>query len=215
MFGALGTKQPLHGISIGIDIPRTGFITPYGQLSAFIPKTYFEENVGSGQPKPGVNLPAIDMVNLETRVSTFSLELGTMYYIGGAYDYGFSAMFHNSFRALLIPTRHTFPNFTPETHDFWAINPSRNFDNIPSFVLNVSGGVGLKYSFEWGSVYALAGIEVPLIPSGNVPYFYTPSGGLSFVNYSTRIGMRKELDFSKNTERKQIRENNRRERQKM
>ena len=51
MFRVFNSETSLHGISIGLDIPRTGFITPYGQFTAFLPKNYFEENVGQAVPK--------------------------------------------------------------------------------------------------------------------------------------------------------------------
>jgi len=209
MYGVFNAKQPLHGISIGIDIPRSGFITPYGQPTVFSPRTNMVENIGQGVPVDPNDFFNIN-VNGKVRASTYSLEFGTMYYIGGAYDYGFSGMVHNSLRLLLIPQKVDLIDFDINNYDFIP------FQDIggTGFVLNTSFGLGVKYTFEWGSLYALGGIELALFGDKLPRYYYDETGDLSPLSFSTRIGIRRELDFSKSGERKQIRENNRKERQK-
>ena len=204
MFRVFNSETSLHGISIGLDIPRTGFITPYGQFTAFLPKNYFEENVGQAVPKD----PADPYLNVDasSRVSTYSLELGTMYYFGGAYDYGFSVMLHNSFRILFAHTKKELIDFNPGAYDFFPNNPDFSSGSNTGLVLNTSFGLGAKYSFDWGSLYALAGIEIFLFGT-NPPPYYTNAFSLH-----TRIGVRRELNFSGNAEKKEQRAANRRER---
>jgi hypothetical protein len=204
MFRVFNSETSLHGISIGLDIPRTGFVTPYGQFTAFIPKNYLEENVGQAFPKD----PADQAFNVDarSRVSSYSLELGTMYYFGGAYDYGFSIMMHNSFRILFAPTKRELIDFNPAKYDFFPNNPNFNPSSGTGLVLNTSFGLGAKYTFDWGSLYAIAGLEIFLFGT-NPPPYYTNA-----FSFHTRIGVRRELDFSGNAERKEQREANRRER---
>lgn len=204
MFSVFNSETNLHGISIGLDIPRTGFITPYGQFTAFLPKNYFEQNVGQAVPKD----PSDPYLNVDasSRVSTYSLELGTMYYFGGAYDYGFSVMLHNSFRILFAPTKRELIDFNPGAYDFFPNNPNFNSGSNTGLVLNTSFGLGAKYTFDWGSLYALAGIEIFLFGT-NPPPYYT-----NMFSYHTRIGVRRDLDFSGNAEKKEQRAAARRER---
>jgi len=204
MFRVFGSETSLHGISLGLDIPRTGFVTPYGQVTAFLPKNYVEENVGQGFPKDPAD-PFLT-VDARSRVSTFSLELGTMYYFLGAYDYGFSIMMHNSFRILIAPTKRELIDFNPSTHDFFPNNPNFNPNSGTGLVVNTNFGLGAKYSFDWGSLYALAGLEIFLFGT-NPPPYYTNA-----FSFHTRIGIRRELDFSGNPERKEQRAAQRRER---
>jgi hypothetical protein len=204
MFRVFNSETSLHGISIGLDIPRTGFVTPYGQFTAFIPKSYFEENVGQAVPKD----PMDPMLNVDarSRVSSYSLELGTMYYFGGAYDYGFSIMMHNSFRILFAPTKRELIDFNAAKYDFFPNNPNFNPSSATGLVLNTSFGLGAKYTFDWGSLYAMTGIEIFLFGT-NPPPYYTNA-----FSFHTRIGVRRELDFSGNSERKEQRAAARRER---
>lgn len=204
MFRVFGSETSLHGISLGLDIPRTGFVTPYGQLTAFLPKNYLEENVGQAVPKDPSD-PFL-IVDARSRVSTYSLELGTMYYFIGAYDYGFSIMMHNSFRILVSPTKRELIDFNASAYDFFPNNPNFNPNSGTGLVVNTNFGLGVKYSFDWGSLYALAGLEIFLFGT-NPPPYYTNA-----FSYHTRIGIRRELDFSGNPERKEQRAAQRRER---
>ena len=213
MFGVFNAKQPLHGISIGLDIPRTGFITPYGQLSIFAPYRSEFRTIGSGVPNNAAD-PFIFDVQGRTRTMTYSLEFGTIYYLGGAYDYGFAAMVHNSIRILMMPTKTELVDFDFDNYVFEPINPNAALSNSTGFVLNTSAGLGIKYTFEWGSLYALGGLELALFGDRLPDYYYDELGRVSPISFSTRIGVRRELDFSKSSERKKIRENNRKEKQK-
>jgi len=197
MFSVFGSETSLQGISIGLDIPRSGFVTPYGQFTAFLPKRYFEKNVGQGVPINPTD-PYLN-VNADSRVSTYSLELGTMYYLGGAYDYGFSVMLHNSFRILFTPTKRELINFNPAKYEFFPNDPNFNPNSGTGLVLNTSFGLGAKYTFDWGSLYALGGIEIYLFGT-NPPPYYTNA-----FSFHTRIGVRRELNFSGNAERKEQR----------
>jgi hypothetical protein len=209
MFGVFNANQPLQGVSIGLDIPRTGFITPYGQVSAFLPKKDFAGTIGQGIPKDPNDFFNIN-ADANIKTSTFSFEVGTIYYIGGAYDYGFSGLFQNSFRILLMNQKVDLIDFD---FDKYTFEPFQNAGGI-GFVLNTSLGGGLKYTFEWGSLYALANLEFALYGDRLPSYYFDEFGSVSPFSFSTRIGIRRELDFSKSGERKQIRENNRKERQK-
>lgn len=213
MFGVFNARQPLHGISIGLDIPRTGFVTPYGQFSIFAPHSRIENNIGSGIPKNPAD-PFLFEVDARARTMTYSFEFGTIYYLGGAYDYGFAGMVHNSLRLLLMPTKRELIDFDFANYEFQPNNVSTGLTGSNGFAFYTSLGVGAKYSFEWGSIYALGGIELALHGERLPSYFFDEFGFASRFAFSTRIGIRKELDFSGNSERKQIRENNRRERQK-
>lgn len=203
MFRVFNSETSLHGISIGLDIPRTGFVTPYGQLTVFLPQRYFEENVGQAVPQNGFS-PNLAM-DARTSVSTYSLELGTMYYFVSAYDYGFSIMMHNSFRILFAPTKRELIDFDPANYTFQPNDINFNTKST-GLVLNTSFGLGAKYTFDWGSLYALAGIEIFLFGT-NPPPYYTNA-----FSFHTRIGVRRELNFSGNAERKEQRDANRRER---
>ncbi len=204
MYRVFNSETSLHGISVGLDIPRTGFVTPYGQFTAFLPTRYFEENVGQAVPKD----PADEYFNVDarSRVSTYSVELGTIYYFGGAYDYGFSVMMQNSFRILFAPTKRELLDFNPAKHDFFPNNPNFNASSSTGLVLNTSFGLGGKYSFDWGSLYAMASIEIFLFGT-NPPPYYTNA-----FSFHTRIGIRRDLDFSGNAERREQRAANKRER---
>jgi hypothetical protein len=204
MFSVFNSQTNLHGVSFGLDIPRTGFVTPYGQFTAFLPKNYLEQNVGQAIPKDPAD-PFLT-VDARSRVSTYSVELGTMYYFGGAYDYGFSIMMHNSFRILFAPTRRELIDFNAGAYDFFPNNPNFNATSATGLVINTNFGLGMKYTFDWGSLYAMAGLEIFLFGS-NPPPYYTNA-----FSYHTRIGLRRELDFSGNAERKEQRAANRRER---
>jgi hypothetical protein len=59
----------------------------------------------------------------------------------------------------------------------------------------------------------MANIELALFGDRLPRFYYDEFGGVSPLAFSTRIGIRRDLDFSKNGERKQVRENNRKERQ--
>ncbi len=211
IYGVFNTKQTLHGISIGLDIPRSGFTTPYGQLTVFLPKTSFEENIGEGTPKDTGDFFSVP-ANGNIRVNTFSLELGTMNYFGGAYDYGFSGMFHSSVRVLLMPQKIKLVDFDSDNYDF---KPYPGYGGT-GLAVNAIFGAGAKYTFEWGSLYALANFELYLFgdPMRFPSYYFDEFNSVSRFSFSTRIGIRRDLDFSKSGDRKQVRENNRREKQK-
>lgn len=213
MYGVFNAKKQLHGISIGLDIPRSGFITPYGQFTLFTPYRNFENSIGNGVPKNPSD-PFLFDVPARSKTMTYSLELGTIYYLGGAYDYGFSGMIHNSMRILLMPTKIELIDFDFDKYEFQPIDPNASLANSTGFVLNTSFGAGLKYTFEWGSVYALANIELALFGDRIPGYYFDESGRVSPLSFSTRLGIRRDLDFAKNSERKQVRENNRKERKK-
>jgi hypothetical protein len=204
MFSVFNSPSNLHGISVGLDIPRTGFVTPYGQFTAFLPKKYSEDNVGQAVPKDPAD-PYLT-IGAESRVASYSMEFGTMYYFGGAYDYGFSVMMHNSFRVLFTPTKRELIGYNPAKYDFFPNNPDFNTTSSTGLVLNTSFGLGAKYSFEWGSLYALAGLEIFLFGT-NPPPYYT-----SAFSYHTRIGVRRELDFSNTPKQREERTRRQRER---
>lgn len=219
IYGVLNAKQPLHGISIGLDIPRTGFVTPYGQVSIFLPNRDFFTVGDAYSSTPG--MPDIFGIRAISRANTYSAEFGTIYYMFGAYDYGFSVMMHNSLRVLFAPTKLYLEDFDDANYTFSSYFPNfvLNSDNgfktsYNALVVNIGLGLGLKYSFDWGSVYAMAGLELFTMGERRPHYYYDENDQWSVFSYSTRIGVRRELDFSKSSERKQIRENNRRERQK-
>jgi hypothetical protein len=213
MFGVFNARQPIHGISIGLDIPRTGFVTPYGQFSIFAPHKRIETNVGSGVPKNPAD-PFLFNVDAKARTNTYSFEFGTIYYIGGAYDYGFSAMVHNSLRLLLMPTKRELIDFDFAKYEFQPSSVSTGLSGSNGFALYTSLGVGAKYSFDWGSIYAIGGIELALHGERLPSYFFDEFGIASRFAFSTRLGIRKELDFSSKGNKKQKRENEKRERQK-
>ena len=212
MFGVFNSQQQIHGVSIGLDIPRSGFVTPYGQFSMFLPYQVAENNVGLGEPIDPMD-PFLFSVDALSRTMTYSFEFGTIYYFGGAYDYGFSGMIHNSIRLMLMPTRRQLVDFDSDRYTFVPNNPNQGGLRTNGFVLNTSLGIGAKYTFDWGSLYALAGIELALFGERLPRFYFDEFGQASPLAFSTRIGIRRDLDFSSNNERKQIRQNNRQERQ--
>ena len=210
MFSSFQSTINNHGISIGLDIPRSGFVTPYGQVSLFLPynSNPATDSIYLGEAVPKNNQGFSKLVFADYRVTHVSLELGSIYYIGGAYDYGLSFMMHNSFRIAIFSTRYIPRNFDPETYEF--IQPPAPSPPIGArsagLVLYTNLGLGLKYSFDWGSLYGMAGIDVMLLP------YQPPISIQSFLAYHTRIGIRRDLNFSGNAERKEQRAANRRER---
>lgn len=212
MFSVFNNKTELHGITLGLDKPRSGFITPYGRISVFNTQKASLENVGSGNPFD-FNDPFIPAVQAESKVRTFSLEFGTKYYLGGAYDYGFSGLFFNSFRILLMPSSWELIDFDATKYEFQPINPSQSFSSSTGYALTTNFGGGLKYSFDWGSLYALGGLDLALIGDRLPPYFSGPEGFASSLSYSVRIGFRRSLEFTPREDKMDIRENNRRARE--
>lgn len=213
MFGIMNAKQPIHGLSIGLDIPRTGFVTPYGQVTLFAPFSIVEENIGSGIPKDLAN-PYILDVDGKIRTMTFSLEFGTIYYLGGAYDYGFSFMMHNSIRLSVMPTSVKLQDFDFRNYDFQANSPNWDLAGYRGFAFNTSFGIGAKNTFEWGSLYGLVGLELLLMGDRFPQYYYNTQGSISPLAFSTRIGLRRDLDFSskKQAKDKPLKESSQKER---
>ena len=198
IFGVMNAKNPINGISIGLDIPRTGFITPYGQVTLFQPQSYTQGNIGILEPMNPMD-PYIYNVSGRARTNSIAAEFGTIYYLGGAYDYGFSVMLHNSVRLMFLPTKVSLDGVENIDLTKYRFAPTNSFFNYPGtngFALSTTFGLGGKYSFDWGSIYAMAGLELVLFGDKFPQYYYGEQSYISPFAFSTRIGIRRDLDFS-------------------
>jgi len=198
VFGVMSAGNPIQGISLGLDVPRSGFVTPYGQLSLFIPQRFSETNIGVLEPNNPID-PYIYNVNGRAVTKAIALEFGTIYYLGGAYDYGFSVMLHNSVRLMFMPTKVQLEDVDGIDLTKYNFTPTNSFFTYPGntgFALNTSFGLGAKYTFDWGSLYAMGGIELILMGDRFPQFYYGNQNHISPFAFSTRIGIRRELDFS-------------------
>jgi hypothetical protein len=170
--------------------------------------------LGTGTAINPSTTPSLINVYERTRTNHISIELGTIYYIGGAYDYGWSFMMQNSIRATFFPQKNTLIGYNPTLYDY---NYTYGDPNSGSFLnnhrakemgvtLHTNFGIGAKYTYNDISFYGMVGLDIALI--GVEPPEYVQR----LMAYHTRLGIRYPLNFAKNAERRQERQKERQDR---
>jgi hypothetical protein len=196
MFSVFNSGTQLHGLSFGIDIPRNANITPYGQFTAFLPKKS-EGLAGIAYHK--TDFSSKDIYGVE-RTASYAIEIGTIYYLGDAYDYGLSFTLHSSMRLLLNPIKTELKDYDPFNYDFFPISENYNETKRTGATLYSNFGIGVKQTFGEISIYGMVGIDILLLGVPPAPFYLT-----NFMGYHTRIGVRYPIDSIKNAQKRQER----------
>lgn len=200
MFSVFNSQTRLHGLSFGIDIPRSASITPYGQFTAFIPKRT-EGLAGTAFHK--IDFTSKEIFGVE-QTASYAIELGTIYYLGDAYDYGLSFTLHSSMRLLLNPIKTELRGYDPVNYDFFPLSEDFNETKKTGASLYSNFGIGVKQTFGEFSIYGMVGIDILLMGIPPAPFYLT-----NFMAYHTRIGVRYPIDSIKNSQKRQERRESR------
>lgn len=178
----INTGAYLTGMSFFAEFPRSASVVPYGKIGYYLP-TKVEDPAGA-------TLIAIDdMTNpyqssakLETKISTFSLEGGTRYYLGNDYDIGLAGVLETKIRVLVSPVSSVVGDYD-ETKYRLETNLADKYTSISLFA---GFGAGIKYSQPWGTLFTMAGLDLYIISNAVTPV-------TSLMLFSVQVGYRRDL----------------------
>lgn len=184
LMNPVGKKKFIPGVSVFVDVPKTKAIAIYGKLGYYFPVKYADSNAYVIAIDP-MTSPYQRSAQNSTKISTFSLQGGTKYFVGNDYNVGFSGQFDTHFRLLISSVKSTLTGYDAS---LYKPDPSaqQNSSNYKSIGLFAGASAGAKYSKPWGTIFASASLDLLLYTNRITPLS-------SMFIFGFHIGYRRDI----------------------
>lgn len=184
VMNSIGSKKYQPGVSFFMDIPKTKTIALYGKLGYYFPCSVTDTNAYVVAKDP-MTIPYQRSAENKTVINTFSLHLGTKYFVGNTYNFGFSGVFNTHFRILVSPVKSGITGYDASKYE---PSPSQTSTSAKytSIYLAAGGGAGVKYSQPWGTLFAGINADFLLL-------YLKPSPIASHIIVGFEVGYRRDI----------------------
>jgi hypothetical protein len=180
----VGKKKFLPGVTVFFDVPKTDNIAFYGKLGYYFPTSIVDTNAYAIAIDPMTNPYQVSAEN-KTVINIISLQGGTKYFVGNAYNVGFAGMFDTHFRLLVSPVKSSVTGYDAKIYQ-QDPNVPTTAGKYVSMNLFAGVGAGVKYSQPWGTLFASANIDLIL-------FYLRPTALTSSFMLSVEVGYRRDI----------------------
>lgn len=180
----VGKKKFMPGVSVFVDVPKSGSMAIYGKLGYYFPVKYTDSNAYVIAIDP-MTSPYQRTAQNETKISTFSLQGGTKYFVGNDYNVGFSGQFDTHFKLMFSPVKSRITGYDATKYQPDP-NNQQTAASYKALGLYAGASAGLKYSKPWGTLFASASLDILLYTN-----YVTPITSL-FV-FGFHVGYRRDI----------------------
>ena len=180
----IGKKKFLPGVSVFFDVPKTDNIAFYGKVGYYFPSSIVDSSAYVIAIDPMTN-PYQSSAENKTVVNTISLQGGTKYFVGNAYNVGFAGQFDTRIRLLVSPVKSSITGYDASKYQQDPMVASTAGKYV-SMVLYAGVGAGVKYSQPWGTLFATANLDLLL-------FYLRPTALTSSFLFSLEVGYRRDI----------------------